>query len=111
MPATGEWLPYESIDELALLRHAIEHRRHFVKGMRVDLDTGQPIANLMLTDTAPLATAIYLHGATPEQAADPALERLMAVGGVEHSLWAPGRTLPGTEGRRSAWSLAATRLE
>jgi len=99
MPVTAEWLPYESIDEQALVRHAIEHRRHFVKGMRVDLDLGNPIANIMLTDTAPLATAVYLHGASPEQATDPALERLMAVRGVEHTLWAPGRSLP-DPGRR-----------
>ena len=94
MPVTSEWLPYESIDERALVRHAVEHRRHFVKGMRVDLDADVPIANLTLTDTSPQATAIYLHGASPEQTANEALEKRMTIKGVEHALWAPGRSLP-----------------
>jgi hypothetical protein len=38
MPVTREWMPYESLDERALVSKAVGEGRRFVKGLRVNLD-------------------------------------------------------------------------
>src|SRR3546814_6523834 len=51
MPVTREWIPYERLEERMLVTQAIEEKRNFVKGMRVNLGLEMPIASLTLTDT------------------------------------------------------------
>src|SRR3546814_12658838 len=60
MPVTREWIPYERLEERMLVTQAIEEKRHFVKGMRVNLGLEMPIASLTLTDTGAEAPAVYL---------------------------------------------------
>ena len=93
MPVTREWLPYEDLDEKTLVIQAVEERRHFVKGMRVNLGVEMPIASLTLTDTGTEATAVYLSHSLPEPRYDEALGQLMNTRGVQHSTWRPGDRL------------------
>lgn len=97
MPVSHEWLPFESLDEHALLAKAVQERRRFVKGLRLNLGTEVPIASLSLTDTGALATAVFLESNQLDAAYDEALAALMRTPGVEHATWSPGRSLP--EGR------------
>jgi hypothetical protein len=93
MPVTREWIPYERLEERMLVTQAIEEKRHFVKGMRVNLGLEMPIASLTLTDTGAEATAVYLAHNLPEPRYDEALEQLMRTQGVEHLTWRPGDCL------------------
>src|SRR3546814_6541058 len=45
MPVTREWMPYEGLEERSLVTQAVVQRRHFVKGMRVNLGLEAPIAS------------------------------------------------------------------
>lgn len=94
MPVTREWLPYEGLDDRALVTKAVEERRRFVKGMRFNLGTDTPIASLALTDTGAQASAIHLARALPDPAYDEALALLMQSPGVDHETWRLGDPLP-----------------
>ena len=76
-----------------LVTQAIEEKRHFVKGLRVNLGFEMPIASLTLTDTGGEATAVYLAHNLPEPRYDEALEQLMRTQGVQHETWRPGDRL------------------
>lgn len=94
MPVTRDWLPFESLDERGLLGKAVDEKRRFVKGMRLNLGTDVPIASLSLTDTGANATAIFLERNNLDPAYDDALADLMRTPGVDHATWAAGRPLP-----------------
>lgn len=94
MPVTEEWLPYETLDERRLVEKAVSKRRHFVKGMRVNLASDVPIASVSFTDTGRLATAVYLPPNRVDPAYDEALAALMKTPGIEHLVWRPGEDLP-----------------
>ncbi|KAE8236130.1 hypothetical protein A4X03_0g9545 [Tilletia caries] len=108
MPVTREWLPYEGLDERTLVVQAVEERRHFVKGMRVNLGLEMPIASLTLTDTGTEATAVYLAHNLPEPRYDEALEQLMRTRGVHHTTWRPGDRLQVARGLAAPVAAAGT---
>jgi hypothetical protein len=93
MPVTREWMPYESLDERALVSKAVGEGR-FVKGLRVNLGPDQPIASIALKDTGLDATAVHLVRHVPDPAYDDALAALMMTPGVRHVVWQPGDALP-----------------
>lgn len=107
MPVTGEWLPYESSDEHYLLAKAVAEKRRFVKGMRVNLDAGAPIASLVFKDTGEDATAIHIHDGDTE-ASEP-LEALLACAGVTHMMWKEGEPLPPRGPRRRTGGIPSDR--
>lgn len=94
MPVSREWLPYESVEDLALVTKAVGDRRRFVKGLRYNLVSGTPIASLTLTDTGSEATAIHLARSLPDPAYDDAVAVLMKTIGVTHRAWRLGDPLP-----------------
>ena len=94
MPVTREWMPYESLDERALVSKAVGEGRRFVKGLRVNLGPDQPIASIALKDTGLDATAVHLVRHVPDPAYDDALAALMMTPGVRHVVWQPGDALP-----------------
>ena len=102
MPVTREWMPYEGLEERSLVTQAVDQRRHFVKGMRVNLGLEAPIASLTLTDTGAEATAVYLAHNLPEPRYDEALQQLMRTRGVEHMTWRPGSGLQPARARSTA---------
>lgn len=94
MPVTEQWLPFETLDDQALIAKAVSDGRRFVKGLRLNLGSDVPIASMALTDTGGTATAVFLEQHHVDADYDKALTALMASPGVEHATWAPGQTLP-----------------
>lgn len=99
MPVTQEWMPFESLDEFALITKAVRERRRFVKGLRLNLGAEVPIASMSLTDTGSMATAVFLENNHLDAAYDEALGALMRTPGIEHATWAPGGGLPAARAR------------
>jgi len=93
MPVTREWIPYEAVDERTLVRKAVEERRRFVKGLRLNLGSDKPIASITLTDTGAEATATYLVRSMTDAAYDDALAVLMRKQGIAHVAWRTGDAL------------------
>jgi hypothetical protein len=94
MPVAREWLPYETLDERALLAKAVEEKRIFVKGLRYNLNPSKPIASITLQDTGDTATAIHLARNLPDPEYDEELAELMRTPGLGHAMWSPGASLP-----------------
>jgi hypothetical protein len=118
MPVTDEWIPFESLNELALVTTCISERRHFVKGMRMNLANHVPIASVILTDTKPLATAVYLKVDAPSGDHTAILEQHMAQTGVDHCVYGMRRergekasALPSPAWNAAGSSRAAVRPE
>lgn len=94
LPMTPQWMPYETLDERALIEKAVAEDRRFVKGLRFNLDLDKPIASLTLVDTGPQATAVYLARNLPDPSYDEAMAVLHQTAGVRHVVWRPGDKLP-----------------
>jgi len=60
MSVDHHWLAFESSDELALLEKLCNEQRHFIKGLRYNLNSDEIIASVLLTDTDDTPTALYL---------------------------------------------------
>lgn len=60
MNVDTNWIPFETIDEYALLEQLEKSNRYFVKGLRFNLAKSKPLATAVLSDTAPIPTALYV---------------------------------------------------
>lgn len=76
MNVTEHWIPFESIYETHLLDALTAAHRRFAKGLRYNLPSSRPLASAVLSDTAPLPTALYV---VPPDCTDDYLEALGAL--------------------------------
>jgi hypothetical protein len=60
MVVSKGWIPFENQVELMLLEALTEKRRRFLKGLRYNLASTSPLASVVLSDTDPLPTALYI---------------------------------------------------
>ena len=60
MITNPNWIPYEHYHEELLLDCLNEGNRRFIKGLRYNLSSKQPLASVILTDTTETATAMYI---------------------------------------------------
>lgn len=60
MPVTNTWIPFESVYDKTLIDTLSAGKRRFAKGLRYNLKTHHPLASLVLTDTSPQPTAMYV---------------------------------------------------
>ncbi len=82
--ADENWIPFESTDEKALIE-ALADRR-FVKSLRYNLATAQPIASAVLSDTDQ-AIALYVVPANADETYTHALKVLQEESGLESWNW------------------------
>jgi len=84
MPVGANWIPYENREERSLVARCVEAERRFIKGMRMNYASTRPIANLILIDTRPLSTALYLRRRSMTHDYQAVLAELMTKPGVGH---------------------------
>lgn len=60
MVVSPGWVPFENQFELMLLGVLGDNKRRYVKGLRYNLASTSPLAAAVLSDTAPLPTAVYV---------------------------------------------------
>jgi len=60
MTVTDNWIPFETILDKTIINTLTESSRRFTKGLRYNLSESKPLASVVLTDTAPLPTAMYI---------------------------------------------------
>lgn len=60
MPTTENWIPYENVWEKTLIEQLTLSNRRFIKGLRYNLSIKKPLASVVLSDTAPAPTAMYI---------------------------------------------------
>ena len=84
MPTNEHWIPFENREERSLVARCIEGQRRFIKGMRMNYASTRPIANVILIDTKPLSTALYLRRRSMTADYQTALADLMTKSGIVH---------------------------
>lgn len=94
MVTTENWIPIESVYEKDLVDSLTEKHRTFRKVLRYNLASNVPTASLLLTDTRPNATAMYVLSTDPED--DPEfkkkLQELFSAGTSEMWTWVVGKS-------------------
>jgi hypothetical protein len=60
MTVTENWIPFETIQDKAVIETLTTHNRRFMKGLRYNLPQSRPLACAVLSDTAPQPTALYI---------------------------------------------------
>ena len=78
MTVNNNWIPFETIYDKALLDLLTEQNRRFTKGLRYNLPAAKPLASVVLSDTEPQPTAMYILPPQPDEEYFPALERLQS---------------------------------
>lgn len=73
MVVTDNWLPFENMFEKAAIDTLIQQKRYFKKGLRYNLPSSRPLASILVTDTKPQPTALYI---IPPDAANDAINTL-----------------------------------
>jgi hypothetical protein len=60
MNVNNQWIPFENLYEIRLIEEMISAKRKFIKGLRYNLPSDQPLASLIAADTLPKPTAMYI---------------------------------------------------
>ena len=60
VPVNANYIPFDSSLEQSLINSLTEKHRHFTKCLRYNLDLDTPIASVVLNDTEPQQTAMYI---------------------------------------------------
>lgn len=85
MLTTENYIPFESLHELFLIRKLTQASRRFTKGLRYNLHKKEPIASAVLTDTGDTATSMYI---LPPDATDEYADAVDAlIDGSELAAW------------------------
>lgn len=87
MPANDNWIPFESAPERTLIEDLITANRRFTKGLRYNLQKSKPLASVVLSDTLPLPTAMYIIPDGSEESYIHAVDTLIEESSLESWKW------------------------
>lgn len=95
MVVNDQWVPFESDSEHRLLQALCKQNRSFMKGLRYNLDSKQPLAAAVVSDCQPKPVALYV---IPPDASDEyttALDDMVRESSMPAWFWRPaGEGLP-----------------
>ena len=102
MDVTAGWIPYDSAFEKTLIDELALQRRRFVKGLRYQLSPTRPLASVVLSDTEPDPTAMYILPLTASAEYRAAQSELIANSKLPSWTWTAGeRLMPAPPPRRA----------
>ena len=87
MITTENWITFADLQEKLLINVLTEQSRRFVKGMRYNLSTTRPLASLVLTDTQPTPTAMYIVPAGANDQFEHAVQELAQASSYANWIW------------------------
>ena len=87
MPTTGNWIPFEHIWDKDLIETLTTDNRRFTKGLRYNLTNAKPLASVVLSDTKPLPTAMYIIPAESEDSFLDEVDALKEESTLESWVW------------------------
>ncbi|HDR8973062.1 TPA: DUF1173 domain-containing protein [Burkholderia vietnamiensis] len=93
MLVNENWIPFESIDERMLVDNLTNQKRRFVKGLRYNLPSTNPLASVVLSDTAePVAMYVLPYGASDQYRKE--LRELQEGSNLKSWQWDTGADMP-----------------
>lgn len=85
-----EWIPAETPDEVQLVQSLVDQRRHFIKGLRYNIQRDAPLASVVLVDTIGQETAVYIIPAGSAEAYQAGIEELQNGSTLSSVTWNVG---------------------
>ena len=87
MPVTANWIPFEHIFDKAIIDTLTKTSRRFTKGLRYNLSKKKPLASVVLSDTDPEPTAMYVIPVEAEEGFITELETLKEESHLTSWVW------------------------
>lgn len=94
MVTNEQWIPFANTNEKDLIDTLIADSRRFVKGQRYNLPGSRPLASVVVTDTLPRDTAIYIIPRNAGEAYQSALTELKESRDFDHLEWEQDGLMP-----------------
>ena len=76
MTVSDNWIPFDGQDELTLVNELVKMKRHFIKSLRYNLPSAEPVASALLTHYGNEVLALYV---CPSSASDTYLDGIKAL--------------------------------
>jgi hypothetical protein len=87
MNVTDNWIPYDNQDELHLLNELTKRKHHFIKSLRYNLPSTEPLATALLTHQGDDVTALYLCPSGSNEAYKSGIKGLMEESEIKSWFW------------------------
>ncbi len=87
---TENWIPFENTFDKTLLDALTQAQRPFTKGLRYNLATTKPLACVVLSDTQPQATALYICQPTASEETINEMDTLIEESQLASWVWRVG---------------------
>lgn len=94
MTVNANWLPFEDRQGFDLLDALVAAKRRFSVGLRYNLTTDRPLANVVLTDTTPAPVAMYALPGEMSGTCHTLLSELVAEAEMPAWYWEPAVSRP-----------------
>lgn len=94
MLVNKQWIPFESKYEYELIEEMIDYQRQFIKGLRYNLPTNQPLASLVAVDTSPKPTAMYIIPASESDGYAQSIELMIEESDYSSWQWEVEKVMP-----------------
>lgn len=94
MVVSKEWIPYENVVELDLVRALVDQDRRFIKGLRFNLSNTKPLASVVTNDTTPEPVAMYLVPAGGDEDYTAALVDVVEASSLSPWFWKAEDAMP-----------------
>jgi hypothetical protein len=94
MVANEHWIPFANTHEKDLLDTLVSTGRRFVKGLRYNLPSTRPLASVLITDTVPRDTALYLIPKSNTETYQAALKDRLEDDKLDHLQWEEDSPMP-----------------
>ena len=87
MVVNANWIPIESLYEKHLIDAMVASGRRFTKGLRYNVTAERPVACMVVTDTQPSPTAMFVVTPSASETYQAALDDLMADSSFQSWVW------------------------
>lgn len=94
MTTTAQWLPFEDRQGFDLLNTLVDAQRRFAVGLRYNLASDRPLANVVLTDTQPSPVSLYALPADMSGTYHALLCELVGEAEMPAWYWSPALPMP-----------------
>ena len=94
MLVNKHWIPFESKYEYEVIEELMENKRQFIKGLRYNLPTNKPLASIVVVDTKPKPTAMYIIPSSESEQYEQSIELMVEESDYASWKWQVGQGMP-----------------
>lgn len=89
MVTDENWLPFETREDAEIMHRALRSRRHFIKGLRYNLQSTDIMATLVFTDVGVQPVAMFISPEEDKEAFAQQVDNVAKESGIDYRIWIP----------------------